>query len=186
MLYRSSSTVVHIGSDGTPTSLEVEEGVLQGDVASPTLFILALSKALDDLNENEAISFADDLALTAHIRTNRETDTFADKIANIVKALEAIGISQNIVKSTLIGTKADAVRQSLRIRHGMELTVKDHTDYLGGVISVSNFRPLNLSDLRLKYGQRLRYKIFTLLPMRLSTGLPCSLHLHLRLQHDKA
>lgn len=155
LLYRTPFTAIHISAQGNLSKIQIEEGVLQGDVASPTLFILGIACALERLQKEEALSIADDLALTATLKTARCISSFAKNIADIIAALNLVGIDIQQNKSLVLGTKSDEVRRELRVKYGIDVSDHTRSDYLGGVISCPHSSMVELKDLRSHYTKRL-------------------------------
>lgn len=178
LLYREQSFALHVSSSGEVSRLIASEGVLQGDVASPTLFILGLSESLGPLQVSEALSIADDLMLTSSLTNRKSTEQFCKLIVTVIQSLEAVGISSQELKCKIIGAKAADVKTELRVRHGREVSTTISTDYLGGIISVPHSSPLALSDLRAKYRQRLS-AISNFLPNDHLPSISCQCAQHL-------
>jgi hypothetical protein len=120
----------------------VDEGVLQGDAASPLFFSLGVRAALQAAalpSPTIVIAIADDI-----IVATKSADTLVASTSSLVAALGVAGVPINMTKTVTIGPHPHP-----------DFPVVTVLDYLGGLPSTES-TPVTLSDLRPFYAKRLR------------------------------
>lgn len=140
LLYLPPTTARHCLPDGAHIDISIEEGVLQGCAAAPSIFTLVLGAALCslDLDSQRSIcAVADDIAIISS--NNAHAVTTAQKVS---KELLSIGIEVNDDKCVAFfeGSPFNFVR---------------YHDYLGAVVTMDRSLQISIADLRPRYLARL-------------------------------
>ena len=112
-------------------SFVMERGVVQGGVLSPLLFVLAFQRVLDELRDEKAVGFADDVSVVCHAG---QVSTILDRINTV---LASLGLELNASKTTVFPlVQGHGPRMNI-VWNGEALKVVDHVNVLGFPLSHS-------------------------------------------------
>ncbi|XP_046603581.1 uncharacterized protein LOC124297043 [Neodiprion virginianus] len=154
-----SSATFKIQSNGRTTkNFNVAEGVLQGEILSPLLFILFISDLEDFFRDNGSIDinidgkcdilsllYADDLALLAHTKADLQK-----KLNLLTQYCQSNKLAVNVGKTKIIYCRcAGRLPRDLNFRFGdQKIEITDNYEYLGLTVSASGFsRPTAINAI---------------------------------------
>lgn len=133
--------VVHKGAVGP--GFEVKSGVKQGDIFSPTVFIIVLDFVLRHVNQKKRgiqwnpftrladLDYADDIVAMAHTMT--EIKAFTD---DLVKFASVVGLKVNVAKTKLMKINTQNTRATNQLTvEGVVVEEVENFKYLGSIVN---------------------------------------------------